>query len=63
MMGPMPEIHDASFKLWYDHPRMVEERSGGPCPTNPTQAMTEIAPAGGHGGLNSHRAAIGDPPR
>ena len=25
MMGPIPEIHDASFKLWYDRPRMVED--------------------------------------
>ena len=34
MMGPMPEIHDASFKLWYDHPRMVEDLLRGFVPAN-----------------------------
>ena len=30
----MPEIHDASFKLWYDHPRMVEDLLRGFVPDN-----------------------------
>lgn len=34
MMGPMPEIHDASFKLWYDHPRMMEDLLRGFVPAN-----------------------------
>ena len=34
MMGAMPEIHDASFKLWYDHPRMVEDLLRGFVPAN-----------------------------
>ena len=33
-MGTMPEVHDASFKLWYDHPRMVEDLLRGFVPAN-----------------------------
>ncbi len=39
MMGPMPEIHDASFKLWYDHPRMVEDLLRGFVPANLVSAF------------------------
>ena len=39
MMAPMRDFHDASSRLWYDHPRMIEDLLRGFVPADLVEAF------------------------